>query len=76
MQLIAILGDERIDASKPTRESWAEVKASAWRKDLTMPGCGLRAVATGRGEHTRFFAHYRRTGCNVDHGGESCSTWR
>lgn len=71
MPLVAMLGEERVDATKHTAESWEEVRAASRRSEITMPLCGIRAVAKTRGERTRFFAHYTREGCRVDHGGET-----
>jgi hypothetical protein len=69
--LTALLDGSRVDATTHTKESWAELQNSEDRKRMVMPVCGVRAVAKARGETTRFFAHLRKAGCKVDHGGES-----
>ncbi|MGO4120702.1 competence protein CoiA family protein [Arthrobacter sp. YAF16] len=70
MPLVAMLDGERVDATKHTRESWAELQSSDDRKQMVMPLCGIRAVAKTRGE-TRFFAHLTVADCRVEHGGET-----
>ena len=70
MPLIAMLDDERIDASQYTPDAWAKLRSSGEAKQMVMPLCGIRAIAKTRGT-THFFAHHRVTDCKVDHGGES-----
>lgn len=71
MLLTAMLDGSRVDATTHTKETWSELQNSEDRKRMFMPVCGVRAVAKTRGETTRFFAHLRKAGCKVDHGGES-----
>ncbi|WP_349033899.1 competence protein CoiA family protein [Pseudarthrobacter sp. SORGH_AS 212] len=71
MLLTALLDGNRVDATAHTKESWAELQNSEDRKRMVMPVCGVRAVAKARGETTMFFAHLRKAGCKVDHGGET-----
>lgn len=70
MGLVAILDGARVDASEYSAAAWAALKESEDAKRVVMPLCGIRAIAKSRGE-TFFFAHYRTSGCKVDHGGES-----
>lgn len=71
MLLTAMLDARRIDATTYTAEAWSELQGSAERAGLVMPLCGIRAVAKTRGQSTKYFAHYRKTGCKVEHGGET-----
>lgn len=66
-----MLDEQRVDATTYTAGSWLELQESEDRKRMTMPLCGIRAVAKKRGESTRYFAHHTRAGCEVEHGGES-----
>jgi hypothetical protein len=71
MLLVALLDGQRIDATTLSRASWLELQNSEKRKQLILPGCGIRAVAKPRGERTQYFAHLSVKECKVDHGGES-----
>ncbi|KIC68710.1 competence protein CoiA family protein [Pseudarthrobacter phenanthrenivorans] len=71
MLLTAVLDGSRVDATTYTADTWAELQKSEDRKRMVMPVCGVRAVAKTRGPVTRYFAHHKRAGCKVDHGGES-----
>jgi competence CoiA-like predicted nuclease len=71
MLLTAMLDGDRVDATTYTKEAWSELQNSEERKRMVMPVCGVRAVAKARGETTKFFAHLRKAGCKVDHGGET-----
>lgn len=71
MLLTAMLDGKRVDATTYTAEAWSELQGSADRTRMVMPLRGIRAVAQTRGPSTRHFAHYRKTGCKVEHGGET-----
>lgn len=71
MLLTALLDGDRVDATTYNAESWAELQNSKDRRRMVMPVCEIRAVAKTRGATTRYFAHYRKTDCKVEHGGES-----
>lgn len=71
MLLTAMLDGKRVDATTYTAEAWSELQGSADRTRMVMPLCRIRAVAKTRGPSTRYFAHYRKTGCKVEHGGET-----
>lgn len=71
MLLTAMLDGNRVDATTYTAEAWSELQKSDDRKRMVMPVCGIRAVAKARGGSTRFFAHYRKADCKVEHGGET-----
>ena len=71
MLLTAMLDESRVYAPSFTAEEWAELQCSDDRKRMVMPVCNVRAVAKTRGPFTRYFAHYRKDACKVDHGGES-----
>lgn len=71
MLLTAMLDGSRVDATTYSKEAWSELQGSEDRKRMIMPVCGVRAVAKTRGGTTKFFAHLRKAGCKVDHGGES-----
>ncbi|AOT05772.1 competence protein CoiA family protein [Arthrobacter sp. U41] len=71
MLLTAMLDGNRVEAATFTSEAWVELQRSEDRKRMVMPVCNVRAVAKTRGPFTRYFAHHRRDGCKVDHGGES-----
>lgn len=71
MLLTAMLDGSRVDATTYRKEAWSELQESEDRKRMVMPVCGVRAVAKTRGGITKFFAHLRKAGCKVDHGGET-----
>ena len=71
MLLTAMLDGSRVDATTYRKEAWSELQESEDRKRMVMPVCGVRAVAKTRGGTTKFFAHLRKAGCKVDHGGET-----
>jgi hypothetical protein len=71
MLLTAMLDGSRVYAPTFTADAWAELQRSEDRKQMVIPVCNVRAVAKTRGPHTRYFAHHRKDGCKVDHGGES-----
>ncbi|CAH0126196.1 hypothetical protein SRABI83_00084 [Arthrobacter sp. Bi83] len=66
-----MLDGSRVDATTYTAEGWSELQESEDRKRMVMPVCGIRAVAKTRGPSTRYFAHHRKNGCKVEHGGET-----
>ncbi|NKR13515.1 competence protein CoiA family protein [Paenarthrobacter sp. R1] len=71
MLLTALLDGHRVEATTYSAESWRELQNSEDRKRMVMPVCGIRATAKTRGTSTKYFAHYRKTECKVEHGGES-----
>lgn len=71
MLLTTMLDGSRVDATTYTSATWAELQETEDRKRMVMPICGIRAVAKTRGASTRYFAHYRKTGCKVEHGGKT-----
>lgn len=71
MLLTALLDGVRMDATTYSAESWRELQNSDDRRRMVMPVCGIRAIAKTRGTSTKYFAHYRKTECKVEHGGES-----
>ncbi|GAA1892137.1 hypothetical protein GCM10009715_42100 [Paeniglutamicibacter psychrophenolicus] len=67
MPFVAMLGAERIVSLDLDEIRWAALRG----KELTMPGCGVRAIAKSSSLGTRFFAHHSTSGCTTIHKPES-----
>lgn len=67
MPFVAMLGAERVVSLELDEIQWAALRG----KELTMPGCGVRAIAKSSSLGTHFFAHYSASACTIIHKPES-----
>ena len=67
MPFVAMQGTERVVSLELDEIQWAALRG----QELTMPGCGVRAIAKSSSLGTRFFAHHSTLGCTIIHKPES-----
>ncbi|MFC5133049.1 competence protein CoiA [Paeniglutamicibacter kerguelensis] len=67
MPFVAMLGTERVVSLELDEIKWAALRG----QELTMPGCGVRAIAKSSSLGTHFFAHYSASECTIIHKPES-----
>lgn len=71
MPLIGLTNGARVNSLEVSDELWAELRTPAGRDTLTMPGCGMPALARVSKLGFRHFAHRANTDCEAEHKPES-----